>query len=213
MNANRLIQILAAAAVVAGLGAGCIRATPVAPLPDYVPLPAPAASEAPADEAHPPVQPLGFAPMSYFEDKCARCHGSYGSFYGDSFGKNLSDDELQKVVREMAEGPAMAPLEPAQLDLETAYHRSLVDGRPFLVVTEEDEKSSTLKGETTPGATVEVEAGAHAVAATVDEHQWSVTLPKTGTDWTKLQVTAKKGDATTTLDLSEQTFSHQKPPA
>ena len=38
-------------------------------------------AEEPATAPSPATQPLTVGPISYFEDRCARCHGSYGSGY------------------------------------------------------------------------------------------------------------------------------------
>jgi hypothetical protein len=56
-----------------------------------------------------------FGALDYFQAKCARCHGDYGLFYGETFGKNLDDTKMHAVVRDMAAGPAQAPLETKNL--------------------------------------------------------------------------------------------------
>jgi mono/diheme cytochrome c family protein len=98
----------------------------------YIPLQATSTQQADAS----PQKPSGpavseFAPMAYFESNCARCHGAYGSFYGEGFGKNLTDSKLRQVVHDMAAGPGNAPVTEPQLDALTAYHRSMINGNRF----------------------------------------------------------------------------------
>ncbi len=123
----------------------------------------------------PQTQPaLAFAALAYFNTSCATCHGDYGSFYGPTFGQGLSDVQLHDVVEEMADGPAAAPLAPAELAAVIAYHRSLIAGTPYLAVTERD--GTRVAGEVTPGASVSVRTTAGELAAEVQGHAWSVTL-------------------------------------
>lgn len=76
--------------------------------------------------------PDAFAPLSYFAANCARCHGPNGSFYGASFAKTRDEAGLHQIVHDMAFGPAQAPLDDAKLEVLVAYHRSLIDKKPFL---------------------------------------------------------------------------------
>jgi hypothetical protein len=136
---------------------------------------------------------LGFAPIEYFQLHCARCHGPYGSFYGEGFGAHVAPGGLRNVVRDMAEGPAMAPLPDHQLDLLVAWHQSLIDKAPYVVIVESSgggDEPLVIRGEVTPGASVTVTAdGAPPLRATVTGHTWTITLPS-ATDPAALSVTA-----------------------
>ena len=90
--------------------------------------------------------PDGFAPLSYFAANCARCHGPNGSFYGDSFARTRDDASLRQIVHDMAFGPAQAPIDDPKLEVLTAYHRSLIDKKPFLSL------SSAVVGSTAKGS-------------------------------------------------------------
>lgn len=123
-----------------------------------------------------------FAPLDYFADNCARCHGGYGSFYGANFAKNLDDAKLAQVVKEMCEGPAQAPLEGKNLEALTAFHRGLRDGAPFVWVKGQNGSAldGTLQGEVSPGAQVELRVENRVVKTTIpakiEGHKWSVPL-------------------------------------
>lgn len=125
-----------------------------------------------------------FAPIAYFQQSCANCHGDYGTAYGAGFGAGLTDDALRQFVDEMAAGPGFAPLQEKQLDIQTAYHRSMIDGKPFVIAWREGEG---LRGEVTPGATVSVGG----VPATVEGHVWH---------------SAATGDINATLDETTTTL-------
>jgi len=145
------------------LVAGCSERTS----PDPAPIePSPAVKQPPATAA----TPVGFGPIGYFENHCARCHGPYGSFYGDEFAASLEGDHLREVVKEMVFGAAQSSLEDPEIDLLTAYHRSMVAGEPFVVVLE---GTPELAGEVTPGAALLLVLESGEVAARVDGHNWT----------------------------------------
>lgn len=121
-----------------------------------------------------------FAPLDYFEANCARCHGPNGSFYGAEFGKGLKDDAaLRHIVQEMAEGPGNAPLSPENLEILTDFHRSLRDGKPYIVLVsaQKSESCLTLSGEATPESKITLENGKEVLAVKLEGHKWSVSVP------------------------------------
>ncbi|HEX9995608.1 MAG TPA: hypothetical protein VGB45_00570 [Abditibacterium sp.] len=139
-----------------------------------------------------------FAPLDYFAENCARCHGPNGSFYGENFGKGLKDDTaLKQVVHEMAEGPGNAPLEGADLETLTDFHRALRDGKPYLVAV--SWKDGILSGEATPDAKVTLEAGEKTVEVELKEQKWSVTI---GESWKNAKLRAVKDGKETVLEFS-----------
>ncbi|MBC8104725.1 MAG: cytochrome c, partial [Cytophagales bacterium] len=138
---------------------------------------------------------------------CARCHGPNGSFYGPDLGKGKTDAQLQKVIREMAEGPSQLPgLPPVELEAQTAYHRALIQSEPFLAVTRRT--PTRIEGEVTSGAAVGVSVGGKTTSAKVDGSQWSAPLEANGA---APLVTATLGKATTTLNTARAAFSHAVP--
>ena len=134
-------------------------------------------------------------PISYFNQSCANCHGDYGSFWGEGFAADLKGGRLREVVREMAAGPAFAPLEEWALEVQTAYHRSLVDGKPFVTVYVD--KSGNLAGEVTPGSTVFLVIDNRQVKAMVAGHTWSSSVREASA------VNVTKGQGRTELNLAD----------
>lgn len=155
-------------------------------------------------------KPIDFAPIDYFDRNCARCHGNYGTNYGPTLAM-LPDAKLKQVIDEMASGPGQAPLDELQLERETAYHRSLRDGKPFVAVTKINEQPDglMLSGEVTPDTKLSIQAGAdQSTLAILDRHTWRANLPAK-TDLQTVRITAEKSGATSVVNLSESMFSHQ----
>ena len=200
-----------------GLGCGVAWAADTgAPAPHLTPI-APGNATAPGaktGEAGGPAQSqtqagphvTAFAPLAYFNEKCARCHGEYGSFYGDDFAKGRDDASLHAIVAEMANGPAQAPLAPADLEVVTAWHRAFRDKKPFVAVVKSEKTADgwQLSGEVSPGATLEING------ESVEVH---------GSDWTHsvttasaagaLKLRAQKADVATELDANAAAFSSE----
>ena len=151
-----------------------------------------------------------FAPIDYFDRNCARCHGNYGANYLPTF-MALPEEKLKTLIDEMAHGPAQAPIDATQLERETAYHRSLQDGKPFIAVTKIEESSTgmVLSGEATPKSTLTLKSGEQSTLIALERHAWSVSLPQ-GTDIKTVRLTATKDGEETSLALSDGFFSHQK---
>ncbi len=142
---------------------------------------------------------LDFArrPISYFNANCGSCHGNYGSFWGEGFAAELTDHALRDIVDEMAAGPSQKPLEGLALDVQVAYHRSLVDQKPFVTAYLED---GQLRGEVTPGSEVVVVAGGREHAATVEKHAWRSELREAS----QIRVTHERRQTALELSGSER---------
>ncbi|MDP8243240.1 MAG: hypothetical protein P9L94_04100 [Candidatus Hinthialibacter antarcticus] len=161
---------------------------------------------APPNKLQPAVEPLSFHPIEYFEFNCARCHGSYGSSYGDTFGEGMTDAELIEFVDDMAAGPGQAPIEGAELNAQVAFHRSLVKDLPFIAWTGWD--GETLSGEVTAGSSVTVKVGNEILDATVRDEKWSLNSTQLKPILGSLVITAERNGATSQLKLSESAFNH-----
>lgn len=151
-------------------------------------------------------RPVKLAPMQYFETHCARCHGSYGRFFGDEFGKDLNDKQLRQTVADMAAGPAKAPIDGEPLDVLIAFHRALIKREPFIVWT--GSSKTALWGEVSPGSKVQARFGKITVDANVKGNEWHVKLPKGASS--QAIVTARLSNKQTIVDLSKNAYSHSK---
>jgi len=148
-------------------------------------------------------QTTQFAPLDYFNDKCARCHGSYGSFYGADFAKGKTDAQLADVVKEMCEGPAQAPIAAHDMEVLVAWHRALRDGKPFVASTGFDK--GVLSGEASPGSTVTLETSTgEKTPAPLNGHKWSAGLPE-GVQLARIRV--EQNGQTTELDPRSAAFA------
>ncbi len=176
--------------------AACERA----PSPPTPAAPPPPAAAVPAG----PVERLTVGPITFFNESCARCHGSYGSNYGEAL-RQPGDDELTRIIGEMIVGPAMSDLPQPDIRAQVAYHRSLIDGRPFVAVTGRD--ASSISGEITPGAAVDVVAAGRRVGATVTGHTWRAEIPGLSG---ALVIEARAGDAVTSVDPAIEPHSHPR---
>jgi len=162
-----------------------------------------AAMQAVAATSHAPA----FAAMNYYDESCARCHGPQGAFYGPSLGGDLDDKGLVKEVRDMADGPAQATLKPEEVEIETAFHRALIVGTPYLAVT--DITGDKWTGEVMPDAKVTVAVGDKKIAAKVDESNWTAELPA-GTKIEDVVITAELEGKKTVLKPAESMYSHRE---
>ena len=140
--------------------------------------------------------------MAYFEAHCAGCHGPDGMLFAPGMDERHPGPDLAHIIDEMAAGPGMAPIDGPDLEAQVAFHRSLIDGRPFLAWT--GQSGDAVAGEVTRGSRVRVlTPGGEAVDAEIDGFRWTANAAGQG-----LVVEAAKGDATTTLHLNDAPHSH-----
>jgi hypothetical protein len=147
-------------------------------------------------------------PLKYFDDRCARCHGPQGSFYGNDFGKGLSEEALKKVVYDMCRNQGEMKLEGFDLEAQVAYHRSMIAKELFLVVTKIE--NGVLSGEVTEKATVEAKFKSSTVRAEVKGATWTARIPN-GEKAATAVVSATLDKQSATLKVAQQYFTHAKP--
>lgn len=156
-------------------------------------------------QAPPATAPARLTPapkaIAYYDAACRRCHGPEGSFYGPELGKTLTDAQLIHVVDDMARGPAQEPLDPPGLAAQTAFHRAIIAGDPYLSVT--GIQPAELSGEVSAEAAVSVALPnvEKPLPATVSESSWKVALPP-NTPLAGIRLTAERAGRRTTLSLA-----------
>jgi hypothetical protein len=159
-------------------------------------------------QTRPTTQPAasGFAPISYFNDRCGTCHGDYANYMGRQFGaRHAAEGKLRQIVHEMVVGPAQSELTDAETEILTAYHRSILDGRPFVVVTKIE--GNTISGEATPESRLELRIGDQRREIPVEEHRWSIEVQG---DVQDAVLVARLGEVETTVAIGAEAYSHPK---
>jgi hypothetical protein len=123
-------------------------------------------------------QTLELSPISTFEEKCSRCHGSQGSFYGEAFA-NLEESKLKQTVKEMMEGPAF--LQPTETEIVAMvdYQKALAKKMPFVVIKKVENKTDgiLILGETLPESVLTYAQNKTTFPIEIDaDGNWKLTL-------------------------------------
>ena len=118
------------------------------------------------------IKTLNFRIINYFNNKCARCHGPRGSFYGGDFAQDMTTDSLRNIIHEMTVGPGGMALSGDSLSALVAYHRSLSSNSPFIAVTRLHK--NTLQGEISGADTLYMLTGKDTIQAYIQDGLWSV---------------------------------------
>lgn len=117
-----------------------------------------------------------FGALSYFQARCASCHGNYGRAYGGQFARDISEETLKERIVAMTEGPAGAPLKGERLKALDDFHMALRDGQPYAAVVSRSD-GGILRGEALPGSRLTLEIGDQSIDVPLTGHAWEVQLP------------------------------------
>lgn len=160
------------------------------------PAPPPSAATSPS----PPAQ-LTVGPISYFQEHCSRCHGSYGGgFLADSLAR-YDTAGLQRIVTSMTVGPAQAPILGDDLTALVAYVQSIRMGKPFIAIVRRNEDGS-FAGEVSPKSSLQLIRGDQPPAnVPVNRYSWSIAPDKPLDNNARLVATLKEN--TTSLPIGE----------
>ncbi len=113
-------------------------------------------------------------PVSYFINNCSRCHGPTDNAYAE-FEKPLRGEEMKKMIVIMADGPALAPLDPANVDLQFELHNAMLDKAPYAWI--DPARADVIAGELIEGTDVYLNTGSERIkAAITDDYRFE--LPK-----------------------------------
>lgn len=154
--------------------------------------------------------PQNYQAIGYFYEHCARCHGPDGVNYDLKHLAQASDGKLREIITAMAENQGQAPLDARQVAVQVAYHRSFMDGKPFMILNSAKAENGQLllSGEATPESKVQICIGEKSYPATIEDQSWKAILP-IATNLSEVLIVATKGNAKTELKASDS-FSHQK---
>lgn len=140
---------------------------------------------------------LKVAPLGYFKQNCASCHGENGAKYGSGL-RSKSEADLKAAIERMAV-TAKAPLTPKDIAAQVAYHRAIAGKKPFAAWT--GKAGNVLTGEMTPGAKVTASAG----KVTSKQGSWKVELPA-GMTPDQVVLTVASGSAKLKLELAAAAY-------
>ena len=121
------------------------------------------------------VKPLSPGPIEYFENQCARCHGTRGSNFVVASLKRRSPASLKAEIQSMASGPGQSPISGRDLDAQVALHRSIIKGTPFLSFTKS--ANGVLSGEVVGSEIVAIKYGTTRIPAKVADGVWTARVP------------------------------------
>lgn len=164
------------------------------------PQPDPASPDEPSAEVA-DAKPLRRAPLAYFENHCARCHGRSGSLYPRRADWDI--DQLKEKIELMSVGPANAPIKEGDLDVQAALHIAFMDKAPFIAWLGRN-KDGALIGEVTPGVELTAESEGKALTVTRAKLRWTIADAPEGKP-----VTLRAGS--TTLIVPRQAFAPALP--
>jgi hypothetical protein len=150
-------------------------------------------------------RPVSIPPIRYFDDKCARCHGSVESPDNSAFEHVLNDADLAASVKRMCDGPSQAPLDGANLRALTALVGARQRNRPFLCWTKHE--GQKIAGETLRGTQISATVNRLPVKVSILGSEWSILLPSDAKPESTV-ITATLGEHTVALDLSQASFAN-----
>lgn len=155
----------------------------------------------------PPPKPLGFSPLGYYDDGCARCHGPQGELYAAGMQDRFPGRLLREKVDAMDRLYGSRPCEGEALDAETGLHRAWDRKQPFVAWTRQT--GTTLEGEATRATRVCAVVKAKRYPVELFDGRWTWELPA-GARLQDVVLEAGDGDSTTTLRLARERFSHAR---
>jgi hypothetical protein len=127
--------------------------------------PAPASQSAePAPVAYNGAMVETDGPVSYFMDRCSRCHGQVENAYG-GIPTLKRGDALKETIHDMAEQRAMAPLDEAGVEQQYTLHLAIIDKTPFVWI--DPAQKDILAGEVMAGSSVILKTADESIAARV----------------------------------------------
>ena len=151
------------------------------------------------------LRPAPVETVSFFQRRCAACHGKDGSLFPEQFAKKYPrDTELIEVIKTMPGGDA---LNHEGLQAMAAYLRAISREEPYIIWTGQHE--GVLEGEISPESAI-LKATAKRQSLKVERPagtRWRVRLPAQVKP-TDVELTAQRGTKRTRLRLKDSPYSH-----
>lgn len=147
----------------------------------------------------PAVRQVPIAPMAYFDQHCARCHGPNGENYGKEFAKGKSRAALESKILTMAAGPGGAPLSVQTAAPLVALHQAIAQKKPYIVWTGSNDQE--VWGEAYLAKGLKATLRGKPVAVRMSGSQWRISVGKAN----QRAVVLVAGSAK--LDLSKANFT------
>jgi len=113
-------------------------------------------------------------PVSYFVNNCSRCHGPADNAYAE-FTKPRRGEEMKKFIVLMADGPALAPIDPAGVEMQYHLHNAMLDKAPYAWI--DPTQTDLIAGELIEGTTVYLNTGTERIKAAITD-DYRFVLPK-----------------------------------
>ncbi|MGI6454630.1 MAG: hypothetical protein ACOX5R_03295 [bacterium] len=145
-------------------------------------------------------------PVVLFEDACSRCHGPYGTFYGEEFA-HLEPDELREVVWDMMAGPGGLDPSESEVNAMTEYHKALYHKKPYVSINNglalQQGKTTLLQGDNSPDTEIFVKKGERTYPTEVKVHTWTIQNPPQP----PFTVIAKRGEQQISFEFPSQQWA------
>lgn len=147
-------------------------------------------------------------PLTTYQRSCQECHGENGSKYLYTF-KTLSDDAMSEKIYAMMKGPAkLAAPSDDEINAMIEYHRAIRDNKLFLMVNNavsvREGFHTSIQGNVTPGATVELRKENAVLPAQLKDCEWKIDgIPKP-----PFTLIARKDGNETSFPFPERQYSN-----
>jgi len=151
------------------------------------------------------LRPAPVETVSFFNRRCAPCHGKEGALFPEQFIKKYQHDTaLIDVIKSM---PGADVLNDEGLQAMAAYLRAISHEEPYIIWTKQRE--GIIEGEFAP-ASATLKASAKQQSLKVERpssNRWRIRLPA-NVELADVELTAQRGTKRTTLRLKDSPYSH-----
>ena len=120
---------------------------------------------------------LHLGPVLTFETSCKTCHQEKDASFPEKIAK-LEQNQLEKKVQDMMQGPASLVPTDDEVKAMIAYHYAIRDNIPFVCIKNglavQKKETQELMGEATPGTKISIQKDQQIVNAESKEGKWVI---------------------------------------